>query len=144
MTRYFMTIPEASSLVVQAGAIGGRGEVYVLDMGEPVRIIDLAENMIRLSGRGDVRIEFVGTRPGEKLHEELWNEGETVHPTPYPKISRATRSPVDPAWLEEELNALEQLVAEGDTLELVSRLARIVKAPVRASAQVRSTPVTPA
>src|SRR5918993_1564494 len=136
MTRYFMTIPEASSLVVQAGAIGGRGEVYVLDMGEPVRIIDLAENMIRLSGRGDVRIEFVGTRPGEKLREELWNEGETVHPTPYPKISRATRAPVDPAWLEDELNALEHLVAEGDTLELVSRLARIVKGPVRASAQV--------
>jgi FlaA1/EpsC-like NDP-sugar epimerase len=144
MTRYFMTIPEASSLVVQAGAIGGRGEVYVLDMGEPVRIIDLAENMIRLSGRGEVRIEFVGTRPGEKLHEELWNDGETVHPTPYPKISRATREPVDPAWLEEELNVLEQLVAEGDTLELVSRLATIVRAPVRASAHTRSTPVTPA
>jgi FlaA1/EpsC-like NDP-sugar epimerase len=144
MTRYFMTIPEASSLVVQAGAIGGRGEVYVLDMGEPVRIIDLAENMIRLSGRSDVRIEFVGTRPGEKLHEELWNEGETVHPTQYPKISRATRAPVDPAWLQDELNTLERLVAEGDTLELVSRLTTIVKAPVRASAQTRSTPVTPA
>ena len=80
MTRYFMTIPEAASLVVQAGAIGGRGEVYVLDMGEPVRILDLAENMVRLSGRTDVRIEFVGARPGEKLHEELWSEGETVHP----------------------------------------------------------------
>jgi FlaA1/EpsC-like NDP-sugar epimerase len=143
MTRYFMTIPEASSLVVQAGAIGGRGEVYVLDMGEPVRIIDLAENMIRLSGRSDVRIEFVGTRPGEKLHEELWNDGETVHPTQYPKISRATREPVDPAWLQDELNALDQLVAEGDTLELVSRLTTIVKAPVRASAQTRSTPVMP-
>jgi FlaA1/EpsC-like NDP-sugar epimerase len=144
MTRYFMTIPEASSLVVQAGAIGGRGEVYVLDMGEPVRIVDLAENMIRLSGRADVHVEFVGVRPGERLHEELWNEGETVHPTPYPKISRATRQPVDPAWLEEELNALERLVQEGDTLELVSRLAAIVKAPVRTLAQSRSTPVTPA
>jgi FlaA1/EpsC-like NDP-sugar epimerase len=144
MTRYFMTIPEASSLVVQAGAIGGRGEVYVLDMGEPVRIIDLAENMIRLSGRNDVRIEFVGARPGEKLHEQLWNDGETVHPTPYPKISRATRAPVDATWLEDELNALDRLVAEGDTLELVSRLATIVRAPVRSSAQARSTPVTPA
>ena len=137
MTRYFMTIPEASSLVVQAGAIGGRGDVYVLDMGEPVGIVDLARNMIRLSGKEperDVAIEFVGTRPGEKLHEELWNDGETVHPTPHPKINRATREPIDAAWLDEELNALERLVEEGDTLELVSRLATIVRAPQRAAA----------
>jgi FlaA1/EpsC-like NDP-sugar epimerase len=143
MTRYFMTIPEASSLVVQAGAIGGRGEVYVLDMGEPVKIVELAENMIRLSGQTDVQIEFVGTRPGEKLHEELWNTGETVHPTSHAKISRATREPIDAAWLTEELNELQKLVDEGDTLELVSRLSTIVRAPVRASAQLRSTPVTP-
>jgi FlaA1/EpsC-like NDP-sugar epimerase len=143
MTRYFMTIPEASSLVVQAGAIGGRGEVYVLDMGEPVKIVELAENMIRLSGQTDVQIEFVGTRPGEKLHEELWNTGETVHPTSHAKISRATREPIDAAWLIEELNELQKLVDEGDTLELVSRLSTIVRAPVRASAQSRSTPVTP-
>ena len=133
MTRYFMTIPEAASLVVQAGAIGGRGEVYVLDMGEPVRILDLAENMIRLSGRTDVRIDFVGARPGEKLHEELWGEGEIVHRTAHRKINRATREPVDSAWLEEELNTLELLVEEGDTLELVSRLATIVRAPRRVS-----------
>jgi len=143
MTRYFMTIPEASSLVVQAGAIGGRGEVYVLDMGEPVKIVELAENMIRLSGQTDVQIEFVGTRPGEKLHEELWNTGETVHPTSHAKISRATREPIDAAWLTEELNELQKLVDEGDTLELVSRLSTIVRAPVHASAQIRSTPVTP-
>jgi FlaA1/EpsC-like NDP-sugar epimerase len=143
MTRYFMTIPEAASLVVQAGAIGGRGEVYVLDMGEPVKIVELAENMIRLSGQTDVQIEFVGTRPGEKLHEELWNTGETVHPTSHAKISRATREPIDATWLSEELNELQQLVDEGDTLELVSRLSTIVRAPVRASAQIRSTPVTP-
>ena len=131
---------------MQAGAIGGRGEIFVLDMGEPVRIIDLAEQHDPpLGPRSDVRrIEFVGTRPGEKLHEELWNEGETVRPTQYPKILRATRAPVDPAWLQDELNALERLVAEGDTLELVSRLTTIVKAPVRTSAQSRSTPVTPA
>src|SRR5207244_6725047 len=73
MTRFFMTIPEAVSLIVQAGAIGGRGDVFVLDMGEPVRILDLARNMIRLSGKEpdrDVAIEFIGARPGEKLHEE--------------------------------------------------------------------------
>jgi FlaA1/EpsC-like NDP-sugar epimerase len=136
MTRYFMTIPEAASLVVQAGAIGGRGEVYVLDMGDPVNIVDLARNMVLLSGKQperDIAIEFIGTRPGEKLHEELWNDGETVHRTPHPKINRATREPIDGAWLGDELNALEQLVAEGDTLELVSRLATIVRAPVRAA-----------
>ena len=75
MTRFFMTIPEAVQLIVQAGAIGGRGQVYVLDMGEPVKITDLADTMIRLSGRSparDIGIEFVGARPGEKLHEELW------------------------------------------------------------------------
>jgi FlaA1/EpsC-like NDP-sugar epimerase len=139
MTRYFMTIPEAASLVVQAGAIGGRGEVYVLDMGEPVRILDLAHNMIRLSGKEperDIAVEFVGARPGETLHEELWNHGETVHATQHPKINRATREPVDAAWLDDELSALEGLVDEGDTLELVSRLAMIVRAPQRAAAAV--------
>jgi FlaA1/EpsC-like NDP-sugar epimerase len=90
-----------------------------------------------------VQIEFVGTRPGEKLHEELWNTGETVHPTSHAKISRATREPIDAAWLTEELNELQKLVDDGDTLELVSRLSTIVRAPVRASAQSRSTPVTP-
>ena len=88
MTRYFMTIPEAVSLVVQAGAIGGRGEIFVLDMGEPVTIVDLARNMIRLSGKEperDIAIEFIGVRPGEKLHEELWGDGETVGSTAAPE-----------------------------------------------------------
>ena len=98
MTRFFMTIPEASSLVVQAGAMGGRGQVYVLDMGEPVRILDLAKQMIRLSGRKeeDVPIVFTGVRAGEKMHEVLWNEGEMVGPTSHPKIMRAARAPIDP------------------------------------------------
>ncbi len=77
MTRFFMTIPEAVQLIIQAGAIGGRGQVYVLDMGEPVKITDLADTMIRLSGKepgADIAIEFVGARPGEKLHEELWSD----------------------------------------------------------------------
>ena len=80
MTRFFMTIPEAASLVIQAGAMGGRGQVYVLDMGEPVKILDLARQMIELSGRteDEIKIEFVGSRAGEKLHEELWNDGEDV------------------------------------------------------------------
>jgi FlaA1/EpsC-like NDP-sugar epimerase len=89
MTRFFMTIPEASQLVIQAGAMGNGGEIFVLDMGEPVRIVDLAKDMIRLSGftaGNDIAIEFVGQRPGEKLFEELHIEGELHLPTSHPKI----------------------------------------------------------
>jgi FlaA1/EpsC-like NDP-sugar epimerase len=139
MTRYFMTIPEAVQLVVQAGAIGGRGQVYVLDMGEPVRIVDLAETMIRLSGKEpgrDVRIEFVGPRPGEKLHEELWSEDETVSPSEHEAIMLVTRAPIDAAWLEEELDELERLVEAGETLELVGRLNAVVSEGRRTRARV--------
>jgi FlaA1/EpsC-like NDP-sugar epimerase len=132
MTRYFMTIPEAASLVVQAGAIGGRGDVFVLDMGEPVRIIELAMQMIRLSGKDperDIDIDIIGTRPGEKLHEELWGEGETAVPTTHPKIMRVSGPIVDAAWLEDELGELERLVRDGETLEAVSRLATMMRAP---------------
>ena len=136
MTRYFMTIPEAVQLVIQAGAIGGRGQVYVLDMGEPVRIVDLADTMIRLSGKEpgvDVAVEFVGARPGEKLDEELWSEHETVTPSTHEAILLVTRPPIDAHWLEEELDALEHLVDEGETLELVGRLNALVGAPRRTS-----------
>jgi FlaA1/EpsC-like NDP-sugar epimerase len=132
MTRYFMTIPEAVQLVIQAGAIGGRGQVYVLDMGEPVRIVDLADTMIRLSGKEpgtDVEIEFVGARPGEKLHEELWSEAETVTPTSHEAILLLTRPPIDAHWLEEELDALLRLVEAGETLDLVGRLHSLVGSP---------------
>lgn len=97
MTRYFMTIPEAAQLVIQAGSLGKGGDVFVLDMGEPVKIYDLAANMIRLSGlsvrsvknpAGDIAIEFVGLRPGEKLYEELLI-GDNVTPTEHPMIMRA-------------------------------------------------------
>jgi FlaA1/EpsC-like NDP-sugar epimerase len=132
MTRYFMTIPEAASLVVQAGAIGGRGDVFVLDMGEPVRIIDLAMQMIRLSGKEperDIRVEIVGARPGEKLHEELWGEGETAMPTSHPKIMRVSGPIIDAAWLQEELETLDGLVRQGETLEVVSRLSSMIRTP---------------
>jgi FlaA1/EpsC-like NDP-sugar epimerase len=138
MTRFFMTIPEAASLVMQAGAIGDRGQVYVLDMGEPVKIDDLARSMIQLSGRTleQIRIVYVGSRAGEKLHEVLWNEGEEVGPTEHPKISRASRPPIDRAWLEDELAELERLVAEGDTLGVTAKLKTIVSAPQRAGTAV--------
>jgi FlaA1/EpsC-like NDP-sugar epimerase len=132
MTRYFMTIPEAASLVIQAGAIGGRGDVFVLDMGDPVRILDLAKQMVRLSGKEpdrDIVVEIVGTRPGEKLHEELWGQGETAEPTTHPKIMRVSGPTVDAVWLQDELAELERLVREGETLEVVSRLATMMRAP---------------
>ncbi len=132
MTRYFMTIPEAVSLVVQAGAIGGRGEVFVLDMGDPVRIVDLAENMIRLSGRQpgtDIAIDFVGVRPGEKLHEQLWSDSENVSATAHAKINLVTRASIDAAWLEDELAELQHLVETGDTLELVAKLGAMIRQP---------------
>jgi FlaA1/EpsC-like NDP-sugar epimerase len=132
MTRYFMTIPEASSLVLQAGAIGGRGDVFVLDMGDPVRILELAKQMIRLSGKDpdrDIAIQIVGARPGEKLHEELWGEGETAVATSHAKIMRVSGPIVDSAWLVDELAELERLVGEGETLEVVSRLAAMMREP---------------
>jgi FlaA1/EpsC-like NDP-sugar epimerase len=138
MTRFFMTIPEAVQLIVQAGAIGGRGQVYVLDMGEPVRIVDLAENMVRLSGKEpgrDIAIEFIGPAPGEKLHEELVGDGETVSASPHAKIDRIRRPPVDREWLEEELAMLERLVEDGETLELVGTLRRLVDEPRRERAR---------
>ncbi len=135
MTRYFMTIPEAVRLIVQAGAIGeGRGAIFVLDMGEPVKIVDLARNMIILSGKEpevDIPIEFVGVRPGEKLHEELWTADETVSRTSHEKIMLVTRPPIDAAWLERELGELELLVAQGDTLGIVSKLSAVIASPRR-------------
>jgi FlaA1/EpsC-like NDP-sugar epimerase len=136
MTRFFMTIPEATSLVVQAGAMGGRGQVYVLDMGEPVKILDLARQMIRLSGKDEsqVPIVFTGSRAGEKLHEVLWNEGEEVGPTSHPKIMRAARPAIDRDWLESALTDLERLVDEGDTLGVVTRLGAMIREPLRTGA----------
>ncbi|HET7046182.1 MAG TPA: nucleoside-diphosphate sugar epimerase/dehydratase [Gaiellaceae bacterium] len=129
MTRYFMTIPEAVSLVVQAGAFGNGGQVYVLDMGEPVSILELAQNMIRLSGRdeSEIEIRFVGARAGEKLHEELWSDGEEVLPTKHPKIRRSTRDAVDTDWLDEQLGELARLIREGSTLDVVAQLNGMIR-----------------
>ena len=102
-------------------------------MGEPVRILDLAQQMIRLSGRdeSEIPITFTGVLPGEKLHEVLWNDDEAVGPTSHPKIMRAAHVPIDHDWLEAELAELERLVDEGETSELVVRLQSIVHEPVR-------------
>jgi FlaA1/EpsC-like NDP-sugar epimerase len=137
MRRFFMTIAEAAQLVVQAGAHGGRGEIFVLDMGEPVKIVDLARRMIELSGKDpdrDIAIEFTGIRAGEKLHEELFGPEETIAVTSHPKILRASRPPIDAAWLDDELAELERLVESGDTLEVVAKLGQITREPKRVGA----------
>lgn len=108
MTRYFMTIPEASRLVLQAGAIATGGEIFVLDMGEPVKIVDLAKNIIRLSGKKeeDIGIEFTGMRPGEKLFEELLNKNEIHSEQVYEKIYRGKAVTVPKNELDEVINEL--------------------------------------
>jgi FlaA1/EpsC-like NDP-sugar epimerase len=134
MTRYFMTIPEAVQLVIRAGDIGaGKGEVFVLDMGEPVKILDLAHNMIRLAGyepESDIAVEFTQPRPGEKLHEELFGQGESVQPTAARRIRRAVRGePLDPDWVDSTLNSLEHLVMAGDEANLAERVVEMITAP---------------
>jgi FlaA1/EpsC-like NDP-sugar epimerase len=148
MTRFFMTIPEAVALVIQAGAIGGRGHILVLDMGDPIRIVDLARDMIRLSGKEpdrDIDITFIGARPGEKIHEELFAEGETWKPTAHPKIVMLEDvSPVDRAWLDGKLDELERYVEAGETLELVGALAAMVREPQRVPEQAAAADATEA
>jgi FlaA1/EpsC-like NDP-sugar epimerase len=101
ITRYFMSIPEAAQLVLQAAAMGQGGEIFVLDMGEPVKIVDLARKMIHLSGysEGEIRIEFTGLRPGEKLYEELLADAEETRETPHPKLRIARARAVDDGFL---------------------------------------------
>jgi FlaA1/EpsC-like NDP-sugar epimerase len=128
MRRYFMTIPEAVQLVLQAGTMGQGGDVFVLDMGEPVRIADLAADLIRLSGKEvgkDVEIQFSGIRPGEKLYEELFFDAEHAIPTDHPKVLRARNAALngDVALLTEELvRAAVERRADADLRALLRRL----------------------
>ena len=138
MARYFMTIHEAVQLVIQAGDLGaGSGDVFVLEMGEPVRILDLARNMIILAGYEpdvDVAIEFIGPRPGEKLREELFNSDEKARPTTAERIVRAVRArPLDPDWVGRSVDRLESLVASGDEAGLADRVVEVVEERVAES-----------
>ena len=130
ITRYFMTIPEAASLVIQAGAMGEGGEIFVLDMGEQVKIVDLARDLIRLSGfevGEDIAIEFTGLRPGEKMFEELLTQKESLGHTRHQKIFVAPPSePIAHARLESYLQELEELARSFDRVALRKRLLEIV------------------
>lgn len=120
MTRYFMTIPEACRLVLEAGSMGGGGEIYLFDMGKPVRILDLAERMISLSGRTNVKIEFTGLRQGEKLYEELLNGRESAKPTAHEKIMLATASEYDYVEVKEHIRYLMEVNNTYDKMKIVA------------------------
>jgi FlaA1/EpsC-like NDP-sugar epimerase len=131
MSRYFMTIPEAVQLVIKAGDLGAEsGEVFVLEMGEPVKIVDLARNMIHLAGYEpdvDIAIEFTEPRRGEKIHEELFNPDERAQPTSAERIVRAVRgAPLDPDWVETTVERLTNLVASGDEAGLAARVVELI------------------
>jgi FlaA1/EpsC-like NDP-sugar epimerase len=166
MTRYFMTIPEAVQLIIRAGSLAGpavgpgepddmrpaqfgdagrrarrrrMGDIFVLEMGEPVRIVDLAEAMIRLSGlepERDIAIEFIGARPGEKFHEDLFNPYERPQPTPAQRIVRAEHEPLDPTWVERTFADVNLLVLEADAAALSDRVSRLARARISDGAQV--------
>ncbi|WP_128545724.1 polysaccharide biosynthesis protein [Larkinella soli] len=127
--RYFMTVPEACQLVLEAGAMGRGGEVFVFDMGEPVRIAELARKMIYLSGYTagkDIQIVYTGLRPGEKLYEELLNDNEQTLPTHHPKIMIAQVVAPEPESMKEALNILQLLLIEGDATRLVKTIKQLI------------------
>jgi FlaA1/EpsC-like NDP-sugar epimerase len=128
MTRYFMTIPEAVQLIIRSVALSKGGEIFVLDMGEPVRIMDLAKQMIRLSGlepERDIAIEIIGPRDGEKLHEELFNPYEKQRETEAERILLAERESLDPDWVERSFDRINLLVLEGDTAGLATAVSEL-------------------
>ncbi len=130
MTRYFMTIPEAVQLVIRAADLGASGDVLVLEMGEPVKIVELARNMITLAGYEpgtDIEIEFTGPRPGEQLHERLLGAGERGEPTDAPRIIRAVPgSPLGAERVEATLNELAELIEAGDEAGLATRVIDVI------------------
>ena len=124
--RYFMTIPEACRLVLEAGSMGNGGEIYIFDMGKPVKIVDLARRMIQLSGAKNVEIKFTGLRDGEKLYEEVLNEEETTKPTFHPKIKIAQVREYDYADVCRQVDELVASSVEEDDMEIVKRMKEMV------------------
>lgn len=126
ITRYFMTIPEACNLVLEAGAMGAGGDIFVFDMGQPVRIYDLAKNMIRLSGLQGIEIKEVGLRPGEKLYEELLATKENTLPTHHPKILRAKVREYATAEVDADIERLLEMEKSADVFDIVAKIKDIV------------------
>ena len=129
ITRYFMTIPEACSLVLEAAAMGNGGEIFVFDMGEPVKIYDLAINMISLSGKQfpkDIDIKIVGLRPGEKIYEELLADGENTKPTYHEKIMIAKSKPLNTEFIQNKIIELHKANLTNQNIEIVAKIKGIV------------------
>ena len=129
ITRFFMTIPEAVSLILQAATMGKGGEIFVLDMGSPVKILDMAEQMIRLAGLTpgkDIEIVYTGLRPGEKLFEELFHEAESLQGTTHPKILLANAREVDWDEIQSRLKLIHQACAARDVPALIDLLQQLV------------------
>ena len=149
MTRFFMTIPEAVQLVLQAGAMGTRGEIFILDMGDPVRIDDLVRDIIRLHGLvpdEDIRIEYTGARPGEKLHEALANDPEDLVPTAHGKINVVrSGTAIDRGWLLRDLDRLAELCRMRKADEAKQMLMDIAwgRTPAATESEIRSSKVAP-
>lgn len=152
MTRYFMTIPEAVQLIIRSGSLasdGDRGaDVFVLDMGEPVSIMDLARAMIELSGLDpdhDVTVEIIGRRAGEKLSEELFNRYEQPRPTSAEKIMLAEREPLSPETVQAMFDEITLLVCEGDAAGLAAKVSELsaVRAELSESVSGRAADVSP-
>ncbi len=134
MTRFFMTIPEAVQLIVQAGGVGQSGDVFVLDMGDPVRIWDLAHDMVRLMGREpgkDIEISVIGRRPGEQLHERLFADDESVERTHHDKLMRARRGRIDADWLSTRLDEIDAALARGADDEALELYFDAAQSPLR-------------
>jgi FlaA1/EpsC-like NDP-sugar epimerase len=130
MRRYFMLLPEAAQLVLHVAGRGEHGGVYVLDMGEQIKVVEMARNLIRLSGYvpdEDIRLTFVGLRPGEKLYEELVGANETVGPSPIEKVFKVTCHDLpSPAWLSAQVRRLERLAKQGNSSAVIRALTVIV------------------
>jgi len=129
ISRYFMTIPEASQLIMQSAAMGYGGEIFVLDMGKSIKISFLADQMIRLSGlepEVDINIIYSGLRPGEKLYEELFYESETIEKTPHPKIMLAMHSNIDGTLIAEYMHKLQSACDEFDEDKLKDLLNKLI------------------
>ena len=129
ITRYFMTIPEACQLVLQAGSLGNGGEIFVFDMGQSLRIYDLAKKMVKLSGlelNKDISIEITGLRPGEKLYEELLASSENTLPTHHPKIMVAKVETYSIKAIKKHLDILTEIMIDGDVVGMVRKVKAIV------------------